>query len=71
MTASSPWPEEEAPTGIPSDYKCTAAESPTACPVEEDHPNHLGVRQDAGETYEDMNTTSNEHFVQTYVMIVM
>ena len=47
-TASSPWPEEEAPTGILEDY--TVQQRVTnRVPVETDHPYHLGARPNAGE----------------------
>ena len=61
-TTSSPWREEEAPTGLPSGLQAVQQQSHRV-PVKEDCPNHPGARQDAGETYEDINTHSNEHFV--------
>ena len=43
-TASSPWPEEEAPTGFPGDYTQYSGRITNRVPVEADRPNHLGVR---------------------------
>ena len=61
-TASSPWPEEEAPTGIPEDYMQYSSRVINRMPVEETTPTTWDRDQMQVKPIQ-MNIQSNEHFI--------
>ena len=61
-----PWPEKEAPTDFPEDYKCTVAESPTECQLKKTAPTTREQDKTQVKSMQ-MNIQSNEHFTWTFL----
>ena len=61
-TASSPWPEEEAPTGFPGELHAVQQQSHQQSASQRRPPQPPGSETNAGEIHTNMKTRSHKHF---------